>query len=347
MIEKTNGKRTAQDLAFAAEMKERYGVRRPPEIGAEMGRRRWRELNRLLHACMVLHGAGRDRRPLQRVLHTAAGLVGASRGVFYLRGDAEMTLEAAASEGFPGGIPEGLRGGGEIAPAVMRAGKPLLVAAPEEARLASELAMLGEPACVSVPIQLQGQPWGAVVLGREGRFDEDEAILLWMYALVVEDALPSLSRGERTLRVEPDSTPGGLVSQEALRALVEAELERLPSGDRACTLLRIAFRPQDAASRRPEEVLRSARSLRVLRSALRPVDRLAPGGAGELFVLLPETDGKEGEQVGQKIRRALIQSRVLGDESDVIRALTVARASCPENGHRSATLFQALEAVAG
>ena len=346
MIEKTKGKRAAQDIGLAAEMEQRYGVRQPPEIGPEMGRRRWRELNRLLHACMVLHGAGRDRRPLQRVLHTAAGLVGASRGVFYLRGEAETGLETAAAHGFPGGVPEGLRGGGEIAPAAMRAGKPLLVCGPEEARLASELAKLGEPACVSFPIQLEGQPWGAVLLGRESRFEEDEAVLLWMYALVVEDALPSLSRGERPLRVDPDSTSGGLVSLEAFRALVDAEMERLPSGARACTLLRIAFRTQ-GASRRQEESLRSARSLRVLRSVLRPVDKLAPGGTGELFVLLPETAGAEGEQVGQKIRRALIQSRVLGDESEVIRALTVARASCPEHGHRSAALFQTLEAIAG
>ncbi len=347
MIQKSKGtKGTAEAISLAAEMEQRYGVRRPPEISAEMGRRRWRELNRLLHACMVLHGAGRDRRPLQRVLHTAAGLVGASRGVFYLRIDGETALEPAAAHGFAGGIPEGLRSGGEISPAAMRAGKPLVIAGPEEGRLESELAMLGEPACVSFPIQMEGQPWGVVFLGRESRFEEDEAILLWMYALVVEDALPSLSRGERALRVNPDSTPGGLVSQEAFRSLVDAELQRLPSGARACTLLRIAFRPQDAASR-PQDELRSARSLRVLRSVLRPVDRVAPSQAGDLFILLPETNGTEGEQVGQKIRRALIQSRVLGDESEVIRALTVRRASCPEHGHRSAALFQALETIAG
>lgn len=346
MIRTSKGSKSAAggNASVAAEMAERYGLRKPPEIGAEMGRCRWRELNRLLHACMVLHGVGRDRRPLQRILHTAAGLVGASRGVFYLRGDAEMTLEPAASLGFPGGIPEGLRGGGEISPAAMRAGKPLLVGAPEEARLKAELAMLGEESCVSFPILLEGQPWGVVLLGRPGRFEEDEAVLLWMYALVVEDALPSLSRSERPLRVEPDSAPGGLVSRETFRSLVDLELERLPSGARPCTILRIAFHHPD---RRQEEPLRQARSLRVLRSALRAIDRVAPGEAGELLILLPETGASEGGQVGQKIRRALIQSRVLGEEPVVIHALTVRQASCPDQGHRSAALFEALEKSAG
>jgi len=334
-------KGSAGDTTRSDGTAQRYGVRRPPEITAEMGRRRWRELNRLVHACMVLHAAGRDRRPLQRLLHMAAGVVGASRGVFYLR-DSEMKLEASASEGFPAGVPEGLRSGGEIAPAAMQAGKPLLVVRPEEAKLQVEIALLGGPACVGFPIQKEGQPWGVVVLGRALPFEEDEAILLWMFALVVEDSLSGLARGERPLRVEADSAPAGLVSPDALRKLVDFELQRLPAGGRPCTLLKVTFKPADAA-RQHDEPLRRAGCLRVLRSALRSVDKLAPGEAGEMFILMPSTDAREGEQAAQKIRRSLIHSRVLGEESDVIRALAVRRASCPDQGERGAALFHALE----
>src|SRR5262252_9460611 len=176
----------------------RYGLTRPPELTPEIATRRWREMNRLVHACMVLHGVGRDRRPFQRLLRTSGALVGAARGVFYVSAGGCEAMEIAAASGYLRSVPERLRSGNQIAAAAFRAGKPLLVHRPSEAPLEEEMKLLGEASCVAIPILRDGQKWGVIQLMRAEAFCEDEAVLLWMYALIVEDALPSLAQAARS-----------------------------------------------------------------------------------------------------------------------------------------------------
>ena len=327
----------------ADEIGSRYGLMKPPELTAEIAARRWRELNRLMHACMVLHGVGRDRRPFQRLLRTAGALVGATRGIFYVRSETDSSLEAAASSGFLRGVPERMRCGGELAVVAMQVGKPLLVSRPTESRLQEEMRWLGESSCVVFPILRQGQPWGVLQLLRSEAFSEEEGVLLWMYALVVEDALPSLAQSVRSgdIPTPPSDGQPGLISLSVLETRLDWELECVLWGGRSSTLLRISL-DHGAGEAAQDEKLRHAKLIRVVRSCLRGVDLLCPGGAGDLLVFLPELDAQEGQQAAQKIRRALVQSRVLGEESEVIRALRIAQATCPEQGKRKEDLFRSL-----
>ena len=326
------------------EIANRYGLFKPPELTAEIASRRWRELNRLIHACMVLHGVGRDRRPFQRLLRTAGALVGASRGIFYIRSEGHGTLEAAAALGFLRGVPERLRCASELASVAMRVGKPLLVSRPTEARLEEEMRWLGEPSCLVFPILREGQPWGVLQLLRSEAFSEDEAVLLWMYALIVEDALPSLAQSVRSSEPPAASTHShpGLVSSSVFVTRLDWELECVLWGGRSSTLLRVAL-DRRGESVEQEEILRQAKVIRVVRGCLRGVDLLSPGPAGDLLVFLPEMDAQEGQQVAQKIRRTLVQSRVLGEESAVIPALRIAQATCPDQGKRREDLLRSLD----
>ena len=180
-----------------------------------------------------------------------------------------------------------------------------------------------------------------VVTGRG--MEEDEAVLLWMYALVVEDALPSLVRSARAAEVpasEPD--PAGLVSPSVLEAMLDREMECLRWGGQSCTLLRISLHPKEPPDPR-EEILLQGRVLQILRRSLRPADAIAPEPTGDLLVLLPEMGAPEGQLTAQKVRRSLIQSRVLGEESRVIRALKIAQATCPEHGRCREELMRSLK----
>ena len=339
----TTSLNTPPGISRADELGSRYGLRKPPELTAEIASRRWRELNRFLHSCMVLHGMDRDSRPIQRLLRTAGSLVGASRGIFYVRGDNASALEMAASLGYPQGFPERLRVANEQAGAALRAGKPLLVSRPVETRLQEEMRLMGESSCVSVPVLREGRPWGIAQLLRDQAFGEDEAVLLWMYALVVEDALPSLVRSARAAEVpasEPD--PAGLVSPSVLEAMLDREMECLRWGGQSCTLLRISLHPKEPPDPR-EEILLQGRVLQILRRSLRPADAIAPEPTGDLLVLLPEMGAPEGQLTAQKVRRSLIQSRVLGEESRVIRALKIAQATCPEHGRCREELMRSLK----
>jgi hypothetical protein len=318
----------------------RYGLMRPPELTPEIASRRWRELNRLIQACMVLHEVGRDRRPFQRLLRSAGTLVGASRGIFLVRCDNESTLELAASSGFVKGVPERLRCANEQAAATLKSGKPILVCRPREARLQEELRWMGEPSCVSFPILREGQSWGVVQLMKGQDFTEDEAVLLWMFALVVEDALPSLVRTARASEI-PDAGSTGFISPVAFEAKLDWELECVLWGGRSCTLLRISFAAKRAES--SSGVLQQSGVLRAIRQCVRPTDLVSCESSGDLLVLLPETNAAEGQQAAQKIRRSLVQSRVLGEEHAVVPSLRIAQATCPEQGRRREELLRSLD----
>jgi hypothetical protein len=234
-------------------------------------------------------------------------------------------------------MPERLRAANQQAVAALKAGKPILVSRPTEASLQEELRWMGEPSCVSFPILREGQSWGVVQLMKSQEFCEDEAVLLWMFALVVEDALPSLARAARA----PEPGSSGVVSSAAFETKLDWELECVLWGGRSCTILRIRFHPP-----RPEAAhgaLRQARVLRAIRQCLRPTDLISPESSGDLLVLLPETGTVEGQQAAQKIRRSLVQSRVLGEESNVVPSLKIAQATCPEQGRRRQELLRSLE----
>jgi hypothetical protein len=322
------------------ELASRYGLTRPPELTPEIAARRWRELNRLVHACMVLHGVGRDRRPFQRLLRTTGALVGASRGVFYVSAGCGQEMEIAAASGYLRAVPERLRTGNLIASAAITAGKPLLVHRPAEAPVAEEMRLLGESSCVAIPILREGQRWGVIQLMRPEAFCEDEAVLLWMYALIVEDALPSLATAARSSEVAPEG-PSGLVSPSVFATRLDWELECVLWGGRSSTLLRIA-RVTAAGTEQGEAALQRPNVLRIVRGCLRSVDLVSPGNGGELMVFLPEMDAREAQLIAQKIRRSLVQSRALGEESDVIPSLRIASATCPEQGRRREDLFRTL-----
>lgn len=331
-------------ISRVVDLGNRYGLMKPPELTAEIASRRWRELNRLIHACMVIHGVGRDRRPFQRLLRTAGALVGASRGIFYVCCDSEAALEMAAASGFLRGVPERLRRGGDLAVAAMRVGKPLLVSRPTDSRLEEEMRWLGESSCVVFPILRQGQPWGVLQLLRSEAFSEEEAVLLWMYALVVEDALPSLTQTVRATEapVSASRTQPGLISISDFESRMDWEIECLLWGGRSCSVLRISLGRKSVAEE-STELLRTGKVLRVVRSCLRGVDLLAPDSSGDLLVLLPDMDAQEGQQVAQKIRRTLVQSRALGEESAVIHSLRIAQVTCPDQGRRREDLLRTLD----
>jgi hypothetical protein len=54
-------------------------------------------------------------------------------------------------------------------------------------------------------------------------------------------------------------------------------------------------------------------------------------------------DAQEGQQVAQKIRRTLVQSRALGEESAVIHSLRIAQVTCPDQGRRREDLLRTLD----
>jgi hypothetical protein len=322
---------------------EGYELRRPPEINAAMAAKRWRELNSLLHSLMVLHGDLHDRHVSPHILRTSRTIVSASQALL-VAPDARGAFRVRAHLGLPRGGRERAGQAGRMADAALRARKPLLVSDPAEPELISELRLLGAASCLTVPIVPGGYPWGAIQLLRPEPFHEEEAVLIWIYVMVLEEALSKTLLAVRFAFSGEPAGDDGLLDYGTFLSRLEDEVGRLGWSGRPLSVLRLDWRPvapDPAGDSRP--LLRAAR---LVHRSIRPSDLVAAGPQGELIVALPGANPGQAAIVAQTIRRNLVQSRVLGAENGVILSLRISSASHPVDGASGAELLKVL-ATAG
>jgi hypothetical protein len=306
-----------------------------------MAANRWRELNRLLHSLMVLHGDLHSRQVSPHILRTSRTIVSASHALL-VAPDALGEFRVRADLGFPRRGRERAAQTGRMAGAALGARKPLLVSDPSEPELIAELRLLGAASCLTVPIVPGGQPWGAIQLLRPEPFHEEEAVLIWIYVMVLEEAL---SKTLLSLRADfPGELAGdGLLDYGSFRSRLDDEVGRLGWSGRPLSLLRIEWRsvaPDPAGDSRP--LIRAAR---IVHRSIRPSDLVAAGPHGELIIALPGANPGQAAVVAQTIRRNLIQSRILGAENGVILSLRISSASHPVDGASGAELLKVLAAA--
>ncbi len=319
----------------------KYALRRPPELTPEIAASRWREVNRLLHSLVILHSELRERRTRGHVLRSARDLVSASRALLVVRDPVAGGYRVKAELGFSQGIREGIQGARAMATQALHSRKPILVASPAEEELLSEICLLGGGACLSVPILPRGVPWGVVQLLRETPFEEEEAILVWIYVMVLEEALADMPNRVRSAATkEIGEGERGLLDLPAFRGRFDQEIERSLWSGRPLSLLRLSWPLlRDDAS---EERVLFQRIVRVLRRSLRPQDLIAPLAPGELLVAVAGAHRSQAELVVKTLRRNLIQSRVLGEERQAVLGLRVAAATYPSDGGSAEELLEAL-----
>jgi hypothetical protein len=319
----------------------RYTLGRPPELTAEMAASRWRDVNLLLHSLVVLRSDLRERRTLSHLLRATRGMVRAQRALLLVRDLAAGGCRVRAELGFPKESREILSGAHLMASAAMLSRKPLLVARPDEEELGAELRLLGGGACLSVPILPGGNPWGVLQLMRDDPFQEEDAILVWIYVMVLEETLADLSDagGAPAKAKVPDEKPD-LQDLPAFHRRLDEEMERSVWSGRPLSLLRASWTPTGRGSFRKDG--RSYRALRVLRRSLHPGTLISSGGEGDLLIALPGMGALEAEKAAQSLRRNLIQSRVLGEGPEVVTALRLASATFPQDGRSRQELVAAV-----
>ena len=336
----TRWTRPRQSPGGAGRWGARYHLQKPPELTPEMAARRWRELNLLLHSVALLHSELGGKNPFLPILKLAGTIASAERGLLYLKKESGAGLHMMMSVGFTGRVPDRLRSVNDMAEAAMSSRKPLLVNDPSEEALQNELRLLQDPFCLTVPILLRGTPWGAIQLVRSRPFEEEDAILLWIYALILEGALPGSIVSARLHRSPAVPEAGqGLLDRQHFESQLDREIERSRWAGRPCSLVRLRLLPAHAGD--PGR-LGSLQVLRAIRRSLRPVDLITSTDGGDLLVFLPDLDGPETQRVTQSLRRNLLQSRALG-EAGGHSSLRMAVASYPVDGTMSEELLRAAD----
>jgi hypothetical protein len=318
-----------------------YALGRPPELTAEMAASRWKDVNLLLHSLVVLRSDLRERPTLAHLLRSARGMVGAQRGLLLVRDLAAGGCRVRAELGFPRESRETLSGAHRMASAAMLSRKPLLVAHPDDADLGAELRLLGGGACLSIPILPGGNPWGVLQLVREEPFQEEDAILVWIYVMVLEETLSDLAEAGRAA-ASPKVREGkpGLQDVSDFQRCLDEEMERSVWSGRPLSLLRVGWGVPGAETSRKEGQF--SRALRVLRRSLHSGALISRGADGDLLIALPGMGAFEAERAAQSIRRNLIQSRALGEGPDVVSMLRLASATFPQDGRSRRELVAAV-----
>jgi hypothetical protein len=339
------GGETLTESASMETWETRHLLRVPPDLTPEIAARRCREVNLLLRSPLLLQGRPGDGKPLRAILEVARSIAPADRGLLYLWDEPAGKMELAAEFGFAHRVPGTLHSANPLASAAARRRKPVLVGRPDDLSVARQLRLLGRPSCLSVPILRSGAPWGVIQLLRQRPFQEEDGVLLWIFALILEGTVPALVDAVPSRREIPAASPSSLVSASRLQVRIDTEIERARWAGRPCGLILLAWRPAPGGTEREPATLQSPRILRALLRTLRPTDLVAPWGRGDLLVLMPEQDLEATESAARAIRRRLVQSGALGDREGAAQAaLRITHVSCPAHGTRREPLLRAMGA---
>lgn len=315
---------------------ERFTLRVPPDLTSEIASRRWRHINLMLRSPLLLQSQpeGQDLHPF--ILQLAGAIVPAERGLLYRCAGTAGRLTMAADFGFVPGHPVRPGPVNSMATTAMRIHKPLLVRRDRTLALARVLRSLGSASCLSVPIARRSEPWGVIQLLREEQFGEDDGILLWNYALLLEGTMPGLAGSGRTPQRVPARPPERpFASRAQIERKLQAEIEVAFWTARPCSLLRAVWRPEPGGGGSDPPVLHAQQVLRMIRGSLRPVDLVEPWGTGDLLIFLPQTDAAGAEKTIQVLRHRLVRSRCLDPQETRARsALRFTYAACPVQGGR-------------
>ncbi len=282
-------------------------VEGPPELSATMTADHWREINLLLHSIALLGddlGAG---RPLHPILRTAAAVAPSSRGLLFRWDEVRFGLGLVAALKPEETLTEGVLEGGVQAHTALLRRRPVRVHEPGDARLVEEMRRLGAGAALSVPMVHQGMPWGVVQLLRDAPYSRDEAVLIWMFAIILEGMLPSLV-GDRLHREGPLSIDRvtGLLTPDHFRRRLAWELRRAAWLHRPVSLLSVRVgEPASGPFRSGGASLRHDLPNFLLRT-LRQRDSLTSLEGHHYVAALPDTPGVAARAVAETIRTDLI-----------------------------------------
>ena len=321
-----------------------YTLDRPPSLNAEIALRRWQALNTLLQSLVLLHAESRSRGPQISALQSACLIGAAKRGLLYSEEEGSRSLRIAATVGFGKGVSEAIRESNVMAAAAIRRSKPIVVNEPRDSAVRAELEPLETSCCISVPLLRSGRPWGAIQVLRNDPFGEDEAIVLWMYALILEGVLPVLFESAIPAG-SPPSSGAGLVDIEHFETRLKWEIERSGWLERPMCLARLTWESKvdvapPGAAQRP-----SPGFVRVLRRTIRPSDLIAARTDNELLIAMPGRFASEVHKLLGPIRRRMGRERG-GDSPDRL-GVKVVVVSYPQDGRQCEDLFRSLDAQAG
>lgn len=322
------------------EIDSRYVLKEPPELTRQIAAARWKEINLLIHSMVLLGDEMDGRAPLLPLLRSSAAIAACRKGLFYRWDDATGSLRLAASLGMEPDAVEALAAGNRQARGCLLHRKPVMVGAPRDRLLSGEMELLGASAALSIPISHQGMPWGALQLLRDRQFLSDEAVLLWLFGMILEGVLPVLIGSRRHQEMTSPADPAtGLLTPEHFRRRLDWEVRR--SGWLALPLSVICIEVSEMLHGRPRGsslTFTPRQAARAIVRSLRRDDFVTCLGGHHFIGALPDTGPEEARQLEGPIHEGLLACA--GGTLPVFD-ISTGRATFPDDGIGEAELIRA------
>lgn len=284
-------------------------LKEPPELTSSVAAGRSKEINLMLHSLALIGDEMEASRGLMPVLRAAATLAGADRALMYQWDEGTSSLRLTTSLGFKGPLPKGATDGTTQVRGCLVHRKPVLVSEPCDVSLSHELAMLHTNASLSVPMTHQGLPWGAVQLLRDRPFLAEDAIIMWLYTLVLEGVLPSAIglKRHREMAAPLDSVTG-LLAPDHYRRRLAWELRRSSWLDRPLMVACVEVTEMLHGRPRGSFVSFTTREAsQVIQKTLRQSDTVTCLGGHHFVMTMPETGRPAARRVIDRIREGLLE----------------------------------------
>ncbi|HET9482198.1 MAG TPA: GAF domain-containing protein [Candidatus Polarisedimenticolia bacterium] len=280
----------------------------PPELTAGIASGRWRELNLLLHSAALMGDELEGGSSLLPLLRACATIGQADRALLYQWDEAASSLFVAASMGLSELPPDEVLEDNSQAYGSLMHRKPVLVSAPAAGRAGRELGRLGAGSALSVPLVHQGAPWGAVQLLRRSPFLRDEAVLLWIFALVMESSLPAILSRRR--RREASSSPGaaaGLLAPAHFRRRLAWEIQRAAWLMRPLSVVCVEVTEMLHGRPRGGSVsFTGQEAAAIVQRALRPQDSVTCLGGHHFVLALPDLATVDAARLADQLRESFL-----------------------------------------
>lgn len=324
-----------------------YFVKKPPEFTKGMAQQHYHAMNILLRVPRITGNHADMEISLTTLMDLAAEIAPYDWGLFYLWDDNKNALQLRVSRGLGKSFPPLLEKGNLIARWTFQYSKPIFIRENAGKEMERYFSLLKTDSVISIPILVNNRLTAILQLGgcRQRRFEEEDALLVWMLAMQSE-ALFHNSQTEREFLRRMAMTDGltGLFNRRYFDEQVDREIQRSYRTGKPFVLMMMDvdfFKKYNDRYRH----LKGDQALReiavILKARLRQIDTVSRFGGEEFSVLLPETDEAGGLAVAKHIRLSVKNHSFVGKEKkrDVRMTMSIGCSIFPVDGKEKEELI--------
>lgn len=309
---------------------ERFVVEVFSELNQQTIQTRWQQMNVILRLSMLTGLQMQLDATLNLMCDMTAEITCFDKALIYFWDESLERVELRIARGFEEQNKDlaGEPNGNILNFWAVKYSRPLLVTRGPNVQADALLDRIGANAALTIPLFVSNRVIGSLQLFCQdsGRFNTEDAQILWILSLVAENLLTREYANEGLLRFAFTDYLTGLRTRGYFEQQLELEFKRAERRRQKFSLLMIDidhFKDlnDNFGHHVGDQVLRDISS--ILMKDQREVDTVARYGGEEFVMVLPETTEAGAMYVAHRLRRAVEQTKFFAGSPEAIQHLTI------------------------